>query len=571
MENIEVAKILNQIADILELKEENIFRIRSYRRSAQTIQGLPERIETIAREGNLEDIPGIGKNIAWKITEIIKTGKCRLYNDLLKTPEAKLIEMMNIPGLGPKLSRQLYKKLNITDINQLEKAAKKGKLSNLERLGEKSQEKILKGIQHFKKSRGRFKLSEALPYAETILEKLKEKNIKDISYAGSLRRMKETVGDIDILITAKNNYKIMDKFTSLPEVKDVLAKGNTKSSVILTNGIQLDLRLIAPESFGAALVYFTGSKQHNIAIREIAKKKSIKINEYGAFNVKTNKKIAGKNEQEVYKSIGLSYIPPELREDNGEIQASQENKLPKLVTLSDYKGDLQMHTKHTDGANTIEEMAKVAIKKGYKYIAITDHSKAVRIARGLNQEQLLKELKEIERINKRIKDITILSGIEVDILTDGNLDLPDKILSKCDVVVASIHSKFMMPRDEMTKRIITAFKNKNVNILAHPTGRILKKREPYQVDMDKIIKAAKQHKIALELNAYPDRLDIDSRYCKACKEAGVKVAINTDAHNIRQLDVVKYGIYIARRGWLEASDIINTYPVAKLKKFLNKQ
>jgi len=573
MGNIEIAKIFNGIADILELKEENPFRIRSYRKAAQSIEDLSENLETIAKNERLEAISGIGKSIAEKIKEIIKTGDCKYHKELMQTPEAQLIKMMDIPGLGPKHIKAIHKNLNVRNISDLEKAAQEGKIRGLEGLGEKSEQKILKGIKHFKQSRGRFKLSEALLYAETIIEKLKkETDIKNINYAGSLKRMRETIGDIDILVTAKKDADIMDKFTSLSEVKDIVAKGDTKSSVILTNGLQVDLRLIDPESYGAALVYFTGSKQHNIAIREIAKKKNLKISEYGVFSIKgpKEKKVAGKTEEEVYKSIGLPFIPPELRENSGEIEAARGGKLPKLITFSDYKGDLQMHTKYTDGAYTIEEMAKAAKNKGYEYIAITDHSKAVRVAGGLKPEELEKEIEEIKKINDKISGITVLAGVEVDILDEGKLDLPDEVLEKCDVVLGAIHSKFGMDREKMTGRIINAFKNKHVNILAHPTGRIIHKRESYQVDMDKVIKAAKQYNIALELNAYPDRLDIDSRYCKACKEAGVKVSINTDAHNTMQLDTINYGICTARRGWLEPNDVINTFSLQKLKKFLSK-
>lgn len=575
MENLKVARIFNEIADILELQEENPFRIRSYRKAAQNIEELSENLENIAEKNELQDIPGIGKGTANKIKEIIKTGKCKYHQELKDTPEANLIEMMHIPGFGPKKAKQVYQELNIVNIEELEKAVKEGKLRKLEGMGKKSEQKILKGIHQFKQSRGRFILSEALPYAETIIEKLNENNkeIIDINYAGSLRRMKETVGDLDILVTAKGKSNIMDNFTSLTEVKDIVAKGNTKSSVILNNGLQVDLRLIKPESYGAAMVYFTGSKQHNIAIREISKKKNLKVSEYGVFSTveKKEKKVAGKTEKKVYNSVGLTFIPPELRENSGEIEAAKKGKLPDLITMDDYKGDLQMHTKYSDGGHTIEEMAKACLDKGYKYMAITDHSKAVRVAGGLKPEELLKEIEEIKKVNKKIKEITVLTGVEVDILDEGKLDLPDEVLEKCDVVFAAIHYKFRMEKAEMTQRIINSFKNKNVNVLAHPTGRILKKRGPYKVNMDKIIKAAKKYNVALELNSYPDRLDLDSKYCKACKENGTKISINTDSHNVMQLDNTKYGINTARRGWLEASDVINTYSLPELKNFLNKK
>jgi DNA polymerase (family 10) len=430
-------------------------------------------------------------------------------------------------------------------------------------MGAKKEENILKGIKLKKRIKGRFLLAEALKFVEPIVEALKKsKDVDQILPAGSLRRYKETVGDVDILITSKKPERIMDTFTSLPQVDRILAKGPTKSSVILKNGIQADVRVVDPSSFGAAAHYFTGSKQHNIQIRTLAVKQGLKISEYGIF--KGKKKIGGKEEIDVFKAVELPFIPPELREGTGEIEAAQKGKLPKLIELKDIRGDLQMHSKWSDGNNTIEEMAKYGKKLGYEYIAMTDHSKAVRVAGGMNEKEVLKQIKEIDKINSKLKGIKVLKGIEVDILADGSMDLSDSVLKELDVVVAAVHSRFKMPKDEMTKRIIKAFKNKYVNILSHPTGRIIGRRDPYEVDMEEIIKAAADTGTFLEINAYPERLDIDDIHCRRAKENGVLISIDTDSHFDSQLENIKFGVAVARRGWLEKKDVINTLPLDKL-------
>ncbi len=574
MENLDIARIFDEIADILELKNENPFRIRSYRRAARVIRDLPEDVKSLASTGELKTVPGIGASLADKIEEIIATGTCQAYEDLKKDPVYSLTELLSIPGVGPKLAVRLNKELGVKNVDDLEKAAREGRLHSLEGIREKLEEKILKGIEQYRRHVGRFKLADALTYAESIVKVLKaQKGVTKIDIAGSLRRMKETIGDIDILVIAgkAHSSKVMDTFTEMDIVADIIAKGDTKSSVLLKSGIQVDLRILEKQSYGAALHYFTGSKDHNVAIRDRAKRMGLKVSEYGVFDSKTNKLLAGAREEDVFRLVGLPFIPPELRENSGEIEAAEQGKLPKLIDQSDIRGDLHMHTKASDGANTIEEMALFAKKLGYEYIAITDHSKAVTVAGGLDEKALEAHIKEIEKANKKVKGIEILSGIEVDILPDGSLDLDDSVLAKCDVVIGAVHSRFNMSSEEMTKRIIKGISNPNVNILAHPTGRIINERDPYQVDLEAVIEAAKKKRVALELNSYPDRLDLRDVHCRQAKEAGVKIAIGTDSHAALQLSNIRYGIATARRGWLEAGEVINTFSLAKLKRFLAKQ
>ncbi|HVP57501.1 MAG TPA: DNA polymerase/3'-5' exonuclease PolX, partial [bacterium] len=485
MENIDVARIFDEIADVLELKNENPFRIRSYRRGARVVRDLAEDIKTLAAEGKLETVAGIGQSLAEKIDEIVKTGTCKTYEEIKRDPHYPLLELLRIPGVGPKLAVRLHEELAVRTIDDLERAAKAGKLHGLDRMGEKLEEKILKGIEQHRKHGGRTKLAEALTYAEAIIRTLGAvKGVSRIEMAGSLRRMRETIGDIDILVTARASAEIMDAFTSMDTTAEVLAKGGTKSSIVLKSGIQVDLRILPRASYGAALHYFTGSKDHNVAIRDRGKRMGLKISEYGVFNAKTDKLLGGKEEEDVFRAVGLPFIPPELRENWGEIEAAEAGKLPHLVELKDIKGDLQMHTTATDGSNSIEEMAAYGRKLGYKYIAITDHSQAVKVAGGLNDRELAAHVKRIRKANEGVTGIEILAGVEVDILPDGSLDLAGQTLQLCDVVIAAIHSRFNMPRDEMTRRVIKGIQNKHVNIMAHPTGRLINEREPYEIDVE---------------------------------------------------------------------------------------
>ncbi len=569
MENIDIARIFDDIADVLELKDENPFRIRSYRRAARVIHDMPEDAKTLVAEGRITEVRGIGKGLAEKIEDIIKTGTTEFYEEIKQDAFFHLTELLNIPGIGPKLAVKLNREIGVETVDDLEEAAVKGKLNSLEGMGEKIEEKILKGIEQYRRSTGRFTIADAITYAEAIMKTLKAiKGVSRIDIAGSLRRMRETIGDVDILVISKSAGLIMDAFTSLDSVADVLAKGDTKSSVLLRSGIQVDLRILPQASYGSALHYFTGSKDHNVVMRDRGKRMGLKVSEYGVFDTKSEKRIAGKTEKEVFRAVGLPFISPELRENSGEFEAADRGTLPHLIELDDIRGDLQMHTKATDGANTVEEMARYAKGLGYEYIAITDHSKAVRVAGGLDDKELAAHIKAIRKANDKMDGIEILSGVEVDILKDGRLDISDEVLSECDVVLAAVHSGFTMPRDEMTERIKRGIGNPLVNILAHPTGRIINEREPYEIDIEEIIREAKTQHVALELNSYPNRLDLKDVHCRAAKDAGVKISTNTDSHADLQLRNMRYGIATARRGWLEPDDVINTYSLAGLKKFL---
>ena len=570
MENKSIADIFTEIADILDIQGENPFRIRSYRNAARTIGDLTENLENMVKAGgNPEEIPGIGKSMHEKIVEIVKTGKCQSLEELKKITPPGLTELLRLDGLGPKKVKLLYDELGVDSVDRLEKAAQAGRLRNLAGMGEKTEEKILKSVEQFRAGIGRFKLSIGFTYAGALERYLGDvPGVKRLDPAGSFRRRSETIGDLDILAICAQSSKVMDRFTAYGEVKDVIAKGETKSSIRLRNGLQVDLRVLDDESYGAALHYFTGSKAHNVAIRERAKEMGLKVSEYGVFRARDEKRLTGASEEEVFRAVGLPFIPPELREDRGEIAAAEEGKLPRLIDLADIRGDLQMHTVATDGKNSILEMAKKAKDLGYSYVAITDHSQAVRVAGGLNEKALARHLKEIDKANGEISGIRILKGVEVDILGDGTLDLKDQILKECDVVLGSVHSRFNLEEAEMTKRIIRAIKNPCVHILAHPTGRLILEREPYKVNLKEVMQAAVDHGVVLEINAYPDRLDLRDADARMARDMGARLAISTDAHSALQLEMMKFGVFTARRGWIEAKDVINTYPLDQMLKFL---
>jgi len=566
MTNQEIARIFNHIADILEIQGEIVFKVRAYQKAAETIANFAGDISNLS-EKELAELPGIGKAIAEKTRELVETGKLKYYEDLKKSEYAPLVELLQIQSVGPKHARLFYDRLGVKSISDLEKAAKQGKIRKLAGMGEKTEENILKGISALKKHKERIPIGEILPKVEIIFAELKKlKEVKDILIAGSLRRFKETIGDADILIASDKSKPIMDAFVKLPQVARVLSQGETKSSIITKDGFQVDLRVVEPDSFGAAAHYFTGSKAHNVKIRTMAVRKGIKVNEYGIFRGK--KKIASKTEEEVYKVFGMQWVPPEIREDWGEIELALKHKIPALVELKDIKGDLQMHSTWSDGWNSIEEMAQAGIDCGYEYIAITDHSPTLGITQGLTEDRIYKQIEEIKKINKKYQNFRILTGIEVDIRDNGQLDLPHSVLKELDIVVASIHTKFNLPKEQMTRRIIKALENPVVDILGHPTGRLLGKREPFEVNMEKIIEAAKANKKVLELNGCPDRLDLTDIYLKQAKEKGVKIVISTDSHkNLHLKEWMRYGVGMARRGWLEKKDVVNTLPLEKFLKF----
>ena len=571
MKNLEISEIFYKIADILEMEKVE-WKPRAYRKAARSIETMAKDITEVYKKGGLkalEDIPGVGRRIAEKIEEYIKTNKIKEFEKLKKKLPSGLDKVMNIPGMGPKKALKLYKKLKIKDIKGLVKAAKTGKIRKLTGFGEKSEQDILRGVAIKEQSKGRMLLGKALDLARNLKGQIEKTGlVKRIEIAGSIRRRKETIGDIDILAISNKPKKVMEAFTKLPEVKTVLAKGPTKSTVIISPSIQADLRVLPAEIFGSGLQYFTGSKDHNIKLRNIAIKKGYKLSEYGLFKGKT--RIAGKTEPEVYKNLGMQHVPPELRTNRGEIEAAQKGKLPKLIDYSDIKGDLQMHTKWSDGNNKIEEMARAAKKLGYKYIAITDHSKSEHVARGMDEKKLNQYLKAIVKAQGKVSGIKILKGAEVDIMPDGSLDYDDKTLKKLDIVLAAVHSRFKMGRAEMTKRICTALATKNVNIFAHPTGRIIGERAPYQVDIEKVAAVAKANKVALEINAYPSRLDLNDVNARMAAENGVMITINTDAHQIDQLRYMELGVAVARRAWIKKGQVINTKTIIELKKFLRK-
>ncbi|NWG03663.1 MAG: DNA polymerase/3'-5' exonuclease PolX [Syntrophaceae bacterium] len=565
MKNKELADLFEKMADILEFKGENPFKISAYRKASRIIGDLTQDIEQIAEQGDLKKVPGIGEGMAQKIGEYLKTGKVSKFEEVRKGIPDELIAIMDIPGMGPKTLSMLHKEKGICNLAQLEKALEDGSLLGLFGIGEKKIENIQRGIQLLKQSQGRMNLGVAFPVAKQIVETLRQKTgSKKIEWAGSLRRMKENIGDIDILATGPNKEKIIQAFTHLPEVKEVLASGETKASVIVEGGTQIDLRVVEEDSYGAALQYFTGSKGHNIHLRGIAKAKGIKINEYGVF--KGKKKIAGKEEKDVYRVLGMDWIEPELREDRGEIEAAQKGRLPPLIQEVEVKGDLHVHSKYSDGTSSIEEIAQAAQKRGYQYVAICDHSKSLKIAHGLDESGLMKQIEEIDRLNEKWKGFQILKGTEVDILTDGKLDLSEKILEKLDLVVAAIHSGFKQNKEKMTKRIIQALQNPYLHILAHPSGRLLGARDPYEVDIEELMKAAQKYGKALEINAYFERLDLDDIHCRKAKEVGIQLAIGTDSHHLDQMWMMSLGVAVARRGWLEAKDVLNTL---SLKDILN--
>lgn len=558
--NADIARAFEEIADLLELRDENPFRVRAYRNAARVVGELTLDIaRTLAEGRELPKLPGIGPDLAGKMAEIAASGSCKLLDQLRRKFPPGITELLSLPGLGPKRVRALHAK-RIGSLAELERAARAGRLRGIAGFGEKTESRVLEAARARVSKTQRFKLALAAQYAEPYAKYLGG------VVAGSYRRMKETVGDLDFLVCSGEPEQAIRRFVRYPEVKQATAQGTTRAAVVLASGLACDLRVVPSECFGAALHYFTGSKAHNIAVRKLGLERGLKINEYGVWRGK--KRIAGETEESVYAAVGLPYIAPELREDAGELEAARRGELPRLVELSDLRGDLHAHTKATDGRNTLREMALAARARGLDYLAITEHSRRVAMAHGLDPQRLARQADEIERLNRELAGIRVLAGIEVDILEDGSLDLPDSILSKLDLVVGAVHGRFNLPRARQTERILAAMENPYFTVLAHPTGRLIGEREAYDVDMPAILRKARRRGVAVELNAHPDRLDLSDVHCRMARDEGVPVAISSDAHSTDGLDMLRYGVGQARRGWLEKKDVLNARPLAELRRLI---
>ncbi|MGD2137573.1 MAG: DNA polymerase/3'-5' exonuclease PolX [Gammaproteobacteria bacterium] len=568
--NTEIAGLFDRLADLLEVEGANPFRVRAYRNAARTVSGHSQQMaDLLAGDKDLSRLPGIGKDLADKIRAIVETGRLPLLDEVAERTPPALSDLMKIEGLGPKRVKTLYRQLRITGTEDLRRAARSGRIRKLAGFGKKTEELILSRVERLGDTEKRTRLADAGEILKPLLAYLQaSEGIKNVAVAGSFRRRRETVGDLDILVSATKNSPVMARFVKYDEVVEIVSSGKTRSTVILRSGLHVDLRVVPQVSFGAALCYFTGSRAHNIAVRRIGAGKGLKINEYGVF--RNGRRIAGRTEKEVYRQVGLPYIEPELRENRGEIEAGRKNRLPGLVTLADIRGDLHCHTRATDGHNSLEEMALAAREQGHEYLAISDHSRHLSIARGLSGKRLRGEMARIDRLNEKLEDIVILKAIEVDILEDGTLDMPDSLLRQLDLVVGAVHHRFNLSRGQQTERILRAMDNPCFNILAHPTGRLINERPAYEVNIEKLMSAARENGCFLEVNAQPARLDLTDTYCKLAKETGVQVAISTDAHSTGGLQCMGFGIDQARRGWLEADDVLNTRKLGELRKLLKR-
>lgn len=566
MKNKEIARIFNEIADIYEMQDVD-FKPRAYRKAAQNIESLGTDIEHLHQDGKLQDIPGVGESTAEEIEEFLETGSIKRLQKLKEDIPVDLRSLSAVETLGPKKIKTLYQELEIKNLDDLEQAAKEGKIRNLEGFGEKTEENILDNIAFAREKGKRFLLGYVLPEAKEIIEELKD-TVETIELAGSLRRMKETIGDVDILVISSEPEKIMKNFTSLDRVEKVVAKGDTKSTIRVYGGIQVDLRIVEKKSFGSALQYFTGSKDHNVKLRKIAQKKNLKLNEYGLF--KNDSRKAGESEESVYQALDLKWIPPELRENNGEIDAAKNGSLPTLISYDDVRGDLQMHTTWSDGNNTVEEMVNKARDLGHSFIAFTDHVGSLKVAGGMDKKEWKKQGKQIKKIQDKYDDIHIFHGMEANIKKNGEMDVSTSFMKDADVVLASVHSSFRQPKKEMTERVKKAIENKYVHILSHPTGRKIQKKEAINLDIDKVFESAKDHNVAIEINAYPERLDLNDGLVRRAVDQHVKLSIGTDSHRKDHLRYYELGIAVARRGWAQKKDIINTYSLKKLKNFLKR-
>ena len=570
IQNADIADIFTRVANMLEIEDANPFRVRAYRNAARTVSSLGRSVsEMVEDDQDLTELAGIGSDLAQKIREIVETGSLRQLEALEEQTPAGLNDLMGVSGLGPKRVAALYRELGVTSLKELKSAAESHEIREVDGFGEKTEQSILESLARSEGKEERIPLQEAEQRAAPLVDYLKDsKGIKQITVAGSYRRCKETVGDLDILVSCKRDENPMDRFTAYEDVRKVVSKGDTRSTVVLKSGLQVDLRVLPAVGYGAGLHYFTGSKAHNIAVRKRGVKKNLKINEYGVYRGK--KRVAGKTEKEVYDAVDLPYIEPELREDNGEIEAAEKGRLPDLVAADDIRGDLHAHTNATDGQDSLEDMAEAAKDLGYRYLAITEHSRKVTMAKGFDADRLEEQIERIDRLNEALEDFRLLKGIEVDILEDGQLDLPDDILKELDLRVCSVHYHQNLPRKKQTRRILKAMENPYFNILGHPTGRIIGQRGPIEVDLEQVMKAAGENGCFLELNAEPDRLDLNDSHCRMAREIGVKVAVSTDAHSSGSLRFMRFGIHQARRGWLEAGDVVNTRSTAALLKMMKR-
>ncbi len=572
IENIEIAWIMSKIAELLELKGESIFKIRAYRKAAKAIANLGTDLSALVDGKKLESVPGIGKAIAGKIEELFQTGKISYYENLKSEVPPGLLEIVSIPGVGPKMAQVLYHRLGISSLDELEAAVKGKKIRELPGMGSKTELNILRGIDMLRSGVGLTTLGIANALADSFTGFLRSlPGVEAAGAAGSTRRMKESIGDVDIVVGAREPAKVIDIFIKHPQVKRVLSQGDTKASVVTLMGVQVDLMVVAPEQYWSALHHFTGSKEHNVRLRELAHKKGLKINEYGIFTRADDIPLPVSGEADIYAHLGVPYIPPELREDLGEIEAAENGTLPELIETADIRGDLHIHSDWSDGVNSIEQIAGKAQEMGYEYVAVTDHSKSLGIARGLSLERLAAQTEYIRKLNENLTGIQILSGIETDILANGDLDYPDEILAEKDVVIASLHSGFRQERAKITGRVISAMKNKHVDIIAHPTGRLIGRRDPYAIDLDQVFEAAVKYDTVLEINSSPDRLDLNDKFVRRAVEMGIKISINTDAHDTIRMEEIKYGVATARRGWLQKEDVINTMDKNRLLRFLKKR
>ncbi|MCC3144864.1 DNA polymerase/3'-5' exonuclease PolX [Halanaerobium sp. Z-7514] len=569
--NKEIAKILNQFADLLAIKGENDFKIRAYTNAARKIESLSDDISTLAAEGKLKEVKGIGSGIAESLKEILENGVIEEMENIKAELPPGVVEMINIPGLGPKTAHRFYYELGIEDLLGLEAALEEGRVRELKGFGKKSAQKLLYGLKNYEKYLDKIILTKALKTAAMIIAEIKEKieaqYFSQIEICGSARRAKEMTGDLDILLATEKPAELSSLLTQLDFTKEVIGAGDTKVSIRTQEGIQTDFRLVSAEEFPSALHYFTGSQAHNVRMRQLAKDKNLKLNEYGLFRADESKEEL-KSEADIFNILGLDYIIPELREDQGEIEAAQNGSLPQSIEIEAIKGDLHLHSRYSDGAFGIKKMAQKAAERGYQYIAITDHSQSLNIAGGLSPEDLRRQIKEIDELNREFEDFKILKGVEVDILKDGSLDYKAELLAELDIVIASVHSNFNLPAEQMTERIIKAVKNPQVNVLGHPRGRMLGSRDPYQFDLDKVIAAAAEAGTALEINSSPQRLDLNAEWARKAKKAGALLSINTDAHHYKQYADIEFGVKTARRGWLEKDDVINCFSYQKLMKFL---